>query len=153
MLFCPVQENPFHRWNTLQNPWPPVAEHDTRAGYSRRNGLTGKDFTHFRRPIAFMADLLSVPEFIRDWMRYMNLPTGDAVSEARVRTSYIDGFFELLLPRTGGDACAHRIEPSEDDRQSIRNFVEGGGQIRLRLQIGGRGDTRQALRLRLFHSR
>jgi hypothetical protein len=78
---------------------------------------------------------------------------GDAVYEACVRASYVDSFFELLPPRAGGDARAHCIEPSEDDRQSIRNLVEGGGQIRLRLQIGGRGDPRQALSLRLFHSR
>ncbi len=64
LLFCPVQENLFHKLRTLQNPWPPVPESDTRAGYSRRHGLTGKDFTQFRRPIAFMADLLSLPDLI-----------------------------------------------------------------------------------------
>ncbi|MBI5865824.1 MAG: type II secretion system protein [Planctomycetes bacterium] len=63
-LFCPVQENPFHMFNTRENPWPVVPNADTRAGYARRYGLTGLTLTEFRTPKAVMADLIHVPDVI-----------------------------------------------------------------------------------------
>jgi dipeptidyl aminopeptidase/acylaminoacyl peptidase len=61
-----VQENPFHTLGTQQNPWPPVANLDTRAGYARRYGLTGKTLDEFRQNIAFAADLLHQPDVISE---------------------------------------------------------------------------------------
>ena len=65
-LFCPVQENPFHMFNTPENPWPVFRNADTRAGYSRRCGLTGKTLTEFRTPKAVMADLMCEPDLIKE---------------------------------------------------------------------------------------
>jgi prepilin-type N-terminal cleavage/methylation domain-containing protein len=65
-LFCPVQENPFHMLAQPENPWPVVANMDTRAGYSRRHGITGKDLTEFRYPKAVIADLMMLPEMITE---------------------------------------------------------------------------------------
>ncbi len=64
-FFCPVQENEFHRLGTLQNPWPPKRNMDTRAGYGRRYGLSGKTLTEFRYPVAYAADLIHLPKLLR----------------------------------------------------------------------------------------
>ncbi len=64
-FFCPVQQNEFHRLGTPQNPWPPRPNMDTRAGYGRRYGLSGKTLTEFRTPVAYAADLIHLPKLIR----------------------------------------------------------------------------------------
>jgi len=64
-FFCPVQENEFHLLGTPQNPWPPKPNMDTRAGYGRRYGLSGKTLTEFRTPVAYAADLIHLPKLLK----------------------------------------------------------------------------------------
>lgn len=64
-LYCPVQTDPFHMLSTNFNPWPAIANLDTRAGYGRRYGLSGKAFTQFRRIHAYAADLMHLPEVVK----------------------------------------------------------------------------------------
>ncbi len=64
LLFCPVQEDPFHSFATAKNHWPPIFGVDTRAGYGRRYHLSGKRLSHFRHPIAILTDLLHHPEVV-----------------------------------------------------------------------------------------
>lgn len=66
ILYCPVQQDPYHMFANSLNPWPAVPNVDTRAGYSRRYGLTGKSLTEFRSVIAFAADLIQEPKFINE---------------------------------------------------------------------------------------
>ena len=63
-LYCPVQEDPYHSLATGFNPWPVRENIDTRAGYSRRYGLSGKAFSQLRTK-AMIADLLHLPEMIK----------------------------------------------------------------------------------------
>lgn len=65
LFFCPLQTNPFHMWNTAENPWPTVADQDTRASYGRRFGLSGRSFDDDAASIAFAADVLHLPEVVR----------------------------------------------------------------------------------------
>lgn len=64
-LFCPVQTDEFHLRNTNENPWPPVLDRDSRAGYARRNGVSGVDFSKFRELKALVADLIHEPKYVR----------------------------------------------------------------------------------------
>lgn len=64
LLFCPVQEDPFHSLATAKNHWPPIFAQDTRAGYGRRYHLSGKRLSHFRNTIAIMTDLIHLPEMV-----------------------------------------------------------------------------------------
>lgn len=64
-LFCPLQENQFHTLGTPLNPWPPVRNFDTRAGYGRRYGLSGKSLSQLTKVVAFAADLIHLPELVR----------------------------------------------------------------------------------------
>ncbi len=63
-LFCPVQLNPYHRLGTSVNPWPVRPIFDTRAGYARRYGLSGKSLTQVLDMVAVMADVLHIPEVV-----------------------------------------------------------------------------------------
>jgi prepilin-type N-terminal cleavage/methylation domain-containing protein/prepilin-type processing-associated H-X9-DG protein len=63
-LYCPIQEDPYNMLATEFNPWPVHESIDTRAGYSRRYGLSGKAFSQLRTK-AMVADLLHLPEVIR----------------------------------------------------------------------------------------
>jgi prepilin-type N-terminal cleavage/methylation domain-containing protein/prepilin-type processing-associated H-X9-DG protein len=63
-FYCPFQEDPFHSLNTEVNPWPHQANVDTRAGYSRRFGMSGKSFSEFLEIKALIADLMHVPKYI-----------------------------------------------------------------------------------------
>lgn len=64
-LFCPVQRSPWHVKGTDLNPWPVQANMDTRAGYGRRYGLSGKSFSQLERVFAYAADLIHLPEVVR----------------------------------------------------------------------------------------
>lgn len=65
MLYCPVQQDPYHSLSTEENPWPAVPDFDTRASYARRHCLTEKSFTKLRSSLAVAADLLHLPKVIR----------------------------------------------------------------------------------------
>ena len=47
------------------NPWPYQVNMDTRAGYGRRYGLSGKSFSQLERVFAYAADLMHLPEVVR----------------------------------------------------------------------------------------
>ncbi len=64
-LYCPLQKNEFHRFQTPNNPWPPVPNADVRAGFARRHGMTGRSFSDFRHTLAFMSDLMHEPALVR----------------------------------------------------------------------------------------
>ena len=63
-LFCPVQKNRFHMLGTDLNPWPYQVNMDTRAGYGRRYGLSGKSFSQLENVFAYAADLIHLPEMV-----------------------------------------------------------------------------------------
>ena len=87
-LFCPVQENPFHMFSTADNPWPPRANVDASAGYSRRYGITGKTLTEFHHPKAVIADLMHLPEMITETGHHNGL-----------NAAFSDGHCEWIIAR------------------------------------------------------
>lgn len=64
-FFCPLQTNAFHTLSSAENPWPAQADLDTRSGYGRRFGLSGRSFEEGVAVIAFAADVLHIPEVVR----------------------------------------------------------------------------------------
>lgn len=62
--YCPLQTNSGHQLNNGNNPWPPSAGFDTRAGYGRRNGLSGKDYHITGNTFAFAADVFHTPSVV-----------------------------------------------------------------------------------------
>lgn len=61
--------------------FPPAVD----SGESFQNilvALTNPMQTYVKRHLVPFGEYFPVPEFVRDWMRYMNLPTGDAVPGA-----------------------------------------------------------------------
>ncbi|MEE9296547.1 MAG: prepilin-type N-terminal cleavage/methylation domain-containing protein [Phycisphaerae bacterium] len=65
LLYCPFQTDPFHSFNTSDNPWTPNRGSDTRASYGRRHLLTGWPLSHFRKNIAIFSDVTHMPKVIR----------------------------------------------------------------------------------------
>jgi prepilin-type processing-associated H-X9-DG protein len=65
LLYCPFQKWPSHRLATSQNPWPARDGIDTRAGYARRFGLSGKSPSRIRKTIAIFSDLIHVPGVVK----------------------------------------------------------------------------------------
>jgi prepilin-type N-terminal cleavage/methylation domain-containing protein/prepilin-type processing-associated H-X9-DG protein len=63
-LYCPMQEHPYHSLGTEENPWPVQEGHQTRAGYGRRFGLSGKSLSQIPELLAFAADVLHLPEVV-----------------------------------------------------------------------------------------
>ncbi len=86
-LFCPSQRNPFHSLATRQNPWPPQREHDTRAAFGRRYGLSGTTLTQLRTMVAFAADVMHIPQVVRDG------------HEVGVNAVYTDGHVRFVRDR------------------------------------------------------
>jgi len=84
-FFCPVQEDPFHLLATDDNPWPAKPDFDTRAGYGRRYGLSGKSLSEFRELVAYAADLLHLPKLITE-----------SGHKSGVNVVYIDGHAEWV---------------------------------------------------------
>jgi prepilin-type N-terminal cleavage/methylation domain-containing protein len=121
VLFCPVQESPFHQYMTQENPWPVVRNSDTRAGYSRRHGLTGKTLTEFREVVAFAADLLHESKFITE--------SGHVTG---VNVVYIDGHGKYVRDKDGvltDNDLAHPFDPLDNPVvERIWKFLDRGGQ-------------------------
>ncbi len=65
VFFCPVQKDPYHMFNDRMNPWPAIMPRDSRAGYGRRYGMSGKSFSQFKTTIGFVADLIHLPSVIK----------------------------------------------------------------------------------------
>jgi len=65
ILFCPVQKDDFHLPGQPLNPWPPVHNVDTRSGYGRRYGLTGKSLSQIPNTIGFVSDIFHYPEVVK----------------------------------------------------------------------------------------
>jgi apolipoprotein N-acyltransferase len=61
---------------------PPNASPDTESFQNILVALTDPPQIYVKRHLVPFGEYFPVPGFIRDWMRYMNLPTGDAVSGA-----------------------------------------------------------------------
>jgi prepilin-type N-terminal cleavage/methylation domain-containing protein/prepilin-type processing-associated H-X9-DG protein len=66
---CPLQTSSSHILNSPLNPWPVQAGLDTRAAYSRRNGLSGKDIRLDAKTQAFAADLIHIPNVVESGHR------------------------------------------------------------------------------------
>ena len=86
-LFCPVQRNRFHGLNTKDNPWPVKPKVDTRSAYGRRYGLTGKMLSQIPIVEAFAADVLHIPQVVRDG------------HEVGVNVVYTDGHVRCVVDR------------------------------------------------------
>ena len=64
-LFCPVQEDPYHRFGTPYNRWPVVVGMDLKAGYGRRYHLSGKTLAQIGRTIGMAADVFHLPKMVK----------------------------------------------------------------------------------------
>lgn len=64
VMYCPVQESPYHSLNTFVNPWPVQDLLDTRAGYGRRPEVSGLDVTRLPARTALYADLFHTTQYI-----------------------------------------------------------------------------------------
>ncbi len=64
-FYCPVQQDPFHSQATPENPWPVKDRIETRAGYGRRYGLSGKSLSQLKGTIAILSDILHLPDVIK----------------------------------------------------------------------------------------
>ena len=61
---------------------PPGADESGESFQNILVGLTDPPQIYVKRHLVPFGEYFPVPGFIRDWMRYMNLPTGDAISGA-----------------------------------------------------------------------
>lgn len=65
LLYCPLQEDPFHMQATPENPWPTQQILDTRAGYGRRYHVSGKSFAQLTTTVGLFTDLVHLPSVVR----------------------------------------------------------------------------------------
>lgn len=78
ILYCPVQTDPFHSMATPPNPWPARPPIDTRSGYGRRFGVSGKSLSQLRT-IAFLSEVIHLPQVV------------DSAHRTGVNVAYTDG--------------------------------------------------------------
>lgn len=91
LLFCPVQYEPFHSFQTRKNPWPLVPTFSLRAGYGRRYHLSGKSLAQIPNTIGILTDIFHVPQVIR------------TAHKNGINAVYTDGHGKWVLDRDGHD--------------------------------------------------
>ncbi len=64
ILFCPVQDDPYHSLNTPLNSWPARDNLDVRAGYARRYHLSGMTLAQAGNSRAMLADIFHLTSVI-----------------------------------------------------------------------------------------
>lgn len=89
ILFCPLQEDPYHSYATQENPWPVLPLAPTRSGYTRRYHVSGKSFSDFRGAPAFLTDIWHLPKVVR------------SAHKTGINAVYIDGHAQWV-PDIGG---------------------------------------------------
>jgi prepilin-type N-terminal cleavage/methylation domain-containing protein/prepilin-type processing-associated H-X9-DG protein len=87
ILYCPVQEDPYHSFATPENPWPVVPLLDTRSSYGRRYHLTGKTLSQLRGTPAILADNIHLPKVV------------ESAHKTGVNVAYLDGHAQWVPDR------------------------------------------------------
>jgi len=119
VLFCPRQTDPYHSFQTPQNPWPVIPLLDTRAGYCRRYNLSGKQLSQFRGNPALLADVFHLPKVVRSGHK-------DGVNAA-----YLGGDVRWVAD-TGflsDNELTHPFQPEDNDLiEDIWDEINRGGR-------------------------
>lgn len=84
ILYCPVQRDPFHSFKTIQNRWPVTRGLETRAGYARRYGVSGKSLSRLRTK-ALLSDLIHVPGVV------------ETAHKTGINVAYTDGHAKWVM--------------------------------------------------------
>jgi len=103
-LYCPVQTDVNHVLNSETNPWPSRPNMDTRAGFGRRFGLSGKALSDFDKIVCFAADVFHLDNLIKTAHK-----TGINVVYIDGHAIWVPGFPHLL-----DNELANPFDPADD---------------------------------------
>ncbi|UCC28765.1 MAG: prepilin-type N-terminal cleavage/methylation domain-containing protein [Phycisphaerales bacterium] len=111
LFYCPFQKDVYHSLATVENPWPVMAELDTRAAYGRRYHLTGRSLSELRTTKAMVADILHLPDVIKSGHK-----TG-------VNVVYTDGHAKWVPDRRGKLTDNDLTKPFEREDNEIMDDI------------------------------